>query len=191
MRDRASLFRVQPSYKMNPWIKYLLSFRLLYMIVGGFVFYLLSIFIDPIFIPALEMPQDFCLKWIETRSGFQKQIECVEFTSRFDELKYRHNRKMDNRRSNKMIGLFIAASVVTFFLMVLNPSLFFGKDITIEDYTGAIATAVFYGIILGFILPVIYQLLLPPAVAWLPEELLEIRNARIELILKNIEELKQ
>jgi hypothetical protein len=145
-----------------------------------------STLIDPVFIPTLQMPDNFCLKWIETRSGYQKQNECVEFRDNLAELKYRHNRKMDRRRANKMIGLFIAASAVTLLLMVLNPALFFGSGVSIENHTGAIATAVFYGIILGFILPVIFQSLLPPPAAWMPTELQEIRTARIELILKKM-----
>jgi len=171
---------------MNPVLKYLLSFKLLYMVVGGFIFYLLSILIDPIFIPTLQLTENSCLKWTETRSGFQKQTECIEFTDKIAELKYRHNRKMEGRRANKMIGLFIAAAIVTLLLMVLKPSLFFGSGVNIENYTGAIATAVFYGIILGFILPLIYQSALPPPAEWLPAELEEIRTARIDLILKKM-----
>jgi len=56
---------------MHPLIKYLLSFRLLYIVGGGFFFYLLSVFIDPVFIPTLQMPENWCQKWIETRSGYQ------------------------------------------------------------------------------------------------------------------------
>ena len=176
---------------MNPLIKSLLSFRLLYMIGGGFFFYLLSVFIDPLFIPALPMPENWCQKWIETRVGYQKQKECVEFGNTLDELKYKHNRDMEKRRTNKMIGLFIAASVLTFFLMLLNPSNFFGDGVNIENYTGAIATAVFYGIILGFILPIIFQILLPSPMEWMPQEFLEIRQARIEFILEKIVNLSQ
>ena len=96
---------------------------------------------------------------------------------------------MEKRRANKMLGLFIAASAITFFLMVLNPANFFGAGVSIENYTGAAATAVFYGVILGFILPTIYQMLLPPPMEWMPEEFLEIRRARIEFVLKTIEKL--
>jgi hypothetical protein len=71
--------------------------------------------------------------------------------------------------------------------MVLSPANFFGAGVRVENYSGAVATAVFYGIILGFILPSIYQLLLPPPAEWMPEEFLEIRRARIEFILKTIE----
>ena len=174
---------------MHPLIKYLLSFRLLYVVVGGFFFYLLSVFIDPVFITTLQMPENWCQKWIETRSGYQKQMECVEFDNTLNELKYRHNREMEKRHSDKMIGLFIAASLITFFLMFLNPTNFFGVGVRIENYTGAVATAVFYGVILGFIFPTIYQTLLPPPMEWLPQEFLEIRQARIEFIIKAIEKL--
>ncbi len=172
---------------MHPLIKYLLSFRLLYVVMGGFFFYLLSVAIDPIFIPTLQMPENWCQKWMETRIGYQKQMECVEFDNTLNKLKYRHNREMEKRRSDKMIGLFIAASLITFFLMCLNPTNFFGVGVRIENYTGAVATAVFYGVILGFIFPTIYQTLLPPPLEWMPQEFLEIRQARIEFILKTIE----
>jgi hypothetical protein len=68
----------------------------------------------------------------------------------------------------------------------LNSSLFFGSGVRIENYTGAIATAIFYGVILGFILPTIFQMLLPPPPEWLPRELQEIRQARSEHILKKL-----
>ena len=175
----------------NPLIKYLTSFRLLYIVGGGFFFYLLSVFIDPVFIPVLQMPENWCQKWIETRSGYQKQMECVEFGNSLAELKYKHNREMEKRSTNKMLGLFIAASVITFFLMVLNPAIFFGTGVRIENYTGAAATAVFYGLILGFIFPTIYQALLPPPLEWMPKEFLEIRRARLEYVLKAIETLSK
>ncbi len=171
---------------MNALLKYLLSFKLLYTVIGGFVFYLTGVLIEAIFIPTLQMQDNFCQKWIETRSGYQKQTECVAFKNKLDELKYEHNRKMESRRANKMIGLFIAASMITFLLMALNPSLFFGSGVRIENYTGAVATAVFYGTILGFILPMIFQMILPPPAEWLPQELLEIRHARTEHILKKL-----
>ena len=115
----------------------------------------------------------------------------MEFNNKIDLLKYKHNRRMEKRRSNKMIGIFISASVLTFLIMLLNPSTFFGEAVTIENHTGAIATAVFYGVILGFIMPTIYQLLLPPPMEWLPSEFLEIRRARTEFIISEIVKLSK
>ncbi len=174
---------------MNPLLKYFLSFRLLYLIGGGCFFYLVSVFIDPIFIPVLQMPGEFCQKWVETRSGYQWRTECVEFRGKPDELKYRHNRKMEDRQANKMMGLFIVASVITFFLMLLNPPLMFGAQVSIENYQGAMATAIFFGVIIGFVLPTIFQILLPPPEHWIPQELLDIRKARVEFVLKEIAKL--
>ncbi|MEJ2728349.1 MAG: hypothetical protein P8185_07555 [Deltaproteobacteria bacterium] len=47
------------------------------------------------------------------------------------------------------------------------------------------------GVILGFMMPLIFEAILPSPVEWLPEEFLEIRRARIELILNEIVEKVQ
>jgi hypothetical protein len=51
-----------------------------------------------------------------------------------------------------------------------------------------IATAVLVGVVIGFMMPIICQALLPPAVEWFPQEFMEIRRARVELILNEITE---
>ncbi|UCD82793.1 MAG: hypothetical protein JSW26_15575 [Desulfobacterales bacterium] len=173
---------------MNSLIKYLLNFRLLFIILGGIFFYLLSAILDPIFIPTLDMPGTWCNKWIERRISYRNQEECVEFTNKLDELKYRHNQRMENRRTHKMFGLFLAASALTFLLMVLKPVYFFGEGVPLENITGVIAVAVYYGVIIGFIMPTIYQLLLPPPLGWLPREFSDIQQARIDFIIKSINE---
>ena len=70
-----------------------------------------------------------------------------------------------------------------------NPSA--GKKISFKDSSGVLAAAIYYGVILGFIMPIIYHELLPPAIEWFPKEFLEIRQARIELILREILELSE
>jgi hypothetical protein len=47
------------------------------------------------------------------------------------------------------------------------------------------------GVVVGFMMPIIFQALLPPPAEWLPEEFLEIRRARVELILNEIAEKVQ
>jgi hypothetical protein len=49
-----------------------------------------------------------------------------------------------------------------------------------------VAVAVFYGVIIGFLLPVLFEALLPSPEEWLPNELYEIKQARIEWVLKEI-----
>ncbi len=44
------------------------------------------------------------------------------------------------------------------------------------------------GAVLGLMMPIVFQALLPPPEKWLPEEFMEIRRARIELILNEIAE---
>jgi hypothetical protein len=91
----------------------------------------------------------------------------------------------------KHIQLFLLASSFTYLLMALRPTLFFQKGDYLSYTTGIIATAVLMGVVLGFMMPIIFQALLPPPAEWLPEEFLEIRRARIELILNEIAEKVQ
>jgi hypothetical protein len=72
--------------------------------------------------------------------------------------------------------------------MTLRPTLFFQKGDYLSYRTGVFAAAVLLGVILGFMMPVIYETILPSPAEWLPQEFLEIRQARIELILNEIAE---
>jgi hypothetical protein len=174
---------------MNPIIKNLINFRLLYILVGGCFFYLSSATFDAIFIPTLEFEDGWCKEWTEIKFMYRSKKRCVNFKNKVEEFKYRHNQKMDKRESHKTFLMFLVATLVTFSLMMLKPSLFFGKNTALNNYTGAMATAVYYGTILGFIIPIIFQQLLPPSTQWFPDDFQEIRQARIEYLLKENAEL--
>ena len=80
------------------------------------------------------------------------------------------------------------AAGITYLLMVLRPTLFFDKGDYLGYTTGMIATAVLLGVVVGFMVPIICQAVLPPPAEWFPEEFIEIRRARVELILNEITE---
>ena len=98
---------------------------------------------------------------------------------------------MEKRSGQKVLFLFLLASGLTYLLMVLRPTLFFEKDNYLKYTTGIIATAILMGVVLGFMMPIIYQALLPAPSEWLPQEFMEIRRARTELILNEIAETIQ
>jgi hypothetical protein len=98
---------------------------------------------------------------------------------------------MEKRSDRKVLFLFLLATGVTYLLMVLRPALFFEKGNYLRYTTGIIATAILMGVVLGFMMPIIYQALLPAPSDWLPQEFMEIRRARIELILNEIAERVQ
>ena len=174
---------------MPEFLKYFVQFRFLYVLLGGLFFYLVSITFDLIFVPMLEMPENFCEKWVERKISYRSQKLCVQFTDEVQKLKYRHNQNMEKRRAHKMLSLFLIASLLTFSIMLLSPHTFIEQKITLENYTGAMTTAVFYGVIIGFLLPTIFHALLPPPAEWLPNEFFEIQKARTELIMREIAEL--
>lgn len=174
---------------MLEFLKKWVSFRFLYIMLGGLFFYLVSLTADMVFIPRLEMQQGWCENWVERRIGYRAQNECVQFSDKLQELKYRHNQRMEERHKYKTLGIFLCATLITFLIMLLNPSKFFDQHITFDAYTGIFVVSVFYGVIIGFLLPVIFQALLPPPSGWLPNEFFEIQKARTELILRQISEL--
>jgi hypothetical protein len=98
---------------------------------------------------------------------------------------------MEKRSAQKVLFLFLLATGITYVLMVLRPTLFFEKGNYLRYTTGIIATAVLMGVVLGFMMPIIYQALLPAPSDWLPQEFMEIRRARTELILNEIAERVQ
>ena len=171
---------------MMQFLKYFLSFRFLYLLLGGVFFFLISITFTIIFIPRLDMPENWCKKWQTSNIGYRSQEECVEFSAEVDKLKYHHNQKMEKRLSGKTYGMFIAATLLTFLIMLLSPGKFIEHRITFENYSGAVAVAVFYGVIIGFLLPVLFEVILPPTETWLPEEFFEINKARVEWVEKQI-----
>ena len=171
---------------MNFIEKHLKLFLLFYMLIGGFFFYLVDISFDIIFVPTIEQPDGFCEKWVERRIRWHRTQECVKFISDFEEFKYQHNKRMESRSAHKVLSLFLLAAGITYLLMVLRPTLFFERGDYLRYTTGIIATAILIGVILGFMMPIIYQALLPDASDWLPQEFMEIRRARTELILNEI-----
>lgn len=176
---------------MSTLVKYLTSFRFLYIIFGGFFLYVLSASIDLIFIPTLEMSDGWCKDWAEKSLLYGKDRECVAFSDEIEERKYHHNKNMEQRQSYKMFAILFSATVFTYFLMWLNPANFFDQKTQFEHTTGVIAVAVYYGIITALIMPIIYHELLPPPHQWFPHEFIEIRQARIEQILNNISEMSE
>ena len=174
---------------MNTLLQYLLSFRFLYIVIGGFLIYLLGAAVDLIFIPTLEMSDGWCKNWTEKKVTYRRVRECTDFRNEIDALKFKHNKRMEKRHSYKMFAIFFSASLVTYLLMWLNPANFFDKTTAFEHNTGMMATAVYYGVFLGFLMPIIFQELLPSPHEWFPNEFIEIRQARVEQILKGINEI--
>lgn len=176
---------------MNFIEKHVKLFLLFYMLIGGFFFYLMGITIDTIFVPTIEQSEGFCQEWTERAFRWHRVQECVKFSNSLEELKYRHNKRMEKRSGEKVLFLFLLATGITYLLMVLRPTLFFEKGSYLRYTTGIIATAIWMGVVLGFVMPIIYQTLLPAPSVWLPQEFMEIRRARTELILNEIAERVQ
>jgi hypothetical protein len=173
---------------MNFLEKHVQLFLLFYLLIGGVFFYLLGATFDIIFVPAIEQTEDFCEEWTERAFRWHRAQDCIKFKNQIEELKYKHNKRMEKRSSRKALFLFLLASGGTYLLMALRPTLFFDRGDYLGYTTGMIATAILLGVVIGFMIPIICQALLPAPAEWFPEEFMEIRQARVELILNEITE---
>jgi hypothetical protein len=150
---------------------------------------LLGAAIDLIFIPTLEMDDGWCKNWSEQKIIYRRVKECTEFRNSIDALKFKHNSRMEERQTYKKFTIFFSALLFTYFLMWLNPALFFDKKTAFAHNTGTMAIAVYYGVFLAFLMPIAFEALLPPTHDWFPKEFMEIREARIKQIIEKISEM--
>ena len=167
--------------------KHLKGFLLFYLIVGGLVVYILSAAIDAIFICTVEMSPGWCLEStdVEGKYGFHKK--CIKFKNKIEELKYFHNQTIEKRIPKRTFAMFVLSSLVTLLLMLLAPSHFFDRGNDFLSYKKeVIASAIFYGFLLSIVIPLFYVAVFPPAIEWLPDEIITIRKARVELVLQEI-----
>lgn len=75
---------------------------LLFLVCGGFVAYLLAAVLSAVFIVALPMPDDWCLKSEEVQTGPDSyETVCVVYKNSFEQAKHYHNRRMIGR--NKVL----------------------------------------------------------------------------------------
>lgn len=95
------------------------------------------------------MQDGWCKEWAEIKFTYRSKKRCVEFKNELEEFKYRHNQRMDKRESHKTFTIFLVATLVTFSLMMLKSSLFFGKDTALNNYSGVMATAVYSGYLIS------------------------------------------
>ena len=158
--------------------------------MGGLAFYIFSAGIDAIFFPALEMDSKWCEDWDEYEDTRSDRIirECIIFKNKVEELKFVYNQEMEKRHNKKIYAMIAVASFITLLLMLLAPHHFFDNgEKFIKHKPELLASAIFYGFVLIVVMQLFYRNILPPPVEWFPEEFQEIRQARIEFILRDIE----
>ena len=180
---------------MIPFIqkfKHLTNFLFLYLVICGLLFYLLSVAIDAVFIYKVEMSPGWCVETTDVEGEYGYHKECIRFKNKIEELKYNHNQAMQKRISIRVFVMFALASSVTLLLMLFAPSRFFdnGNEF-IHHKAEVIASAIFYGFLISILLPLFYGAVFPPPIEWLPNEIISIRQARVEFVLQEIIKLSK
>ena len=155
-----------------------------YLIIGGFVFYLLRATLSAIFLASIPMDSDWCKNGREIQvSDFRTEYICFEFKDDWQETIYYYNLKIIDRNKTLIWSVFILASLVTLFTFLLIP---YWRGTIDQDIIKIIGYSIMISLGITFIVPLIYSWIFPPPVDWLPEIFERINDAQINEAVKEL-----
>jgi hypothetical protein len=157
---------------------------LLFLVCGGFVAYLLAAVLSAVFIVALPMADDWCLKSEEVQTGPDSyETVCVVFKNSFEQAKHYHNRRMIGR-NKVLLGIeFAVGLAVTALLFHWIPK-WKGLVQSHEDEKTWYILLLAVGV--SLVVPRVFSWLLPPPADWFPAIFSDIREAQVEMALRDI-----
>lgn len=159
---------------------------LLFLSCGGLVAYLLAVAMSSIFLVALPMADDWCLKTEQVQTGPDSyEMVCVEFKNATEQAKHYHNEQMLDR-NKVLLGIEFALWLgVTTLLFHWIPK---WKGVSQSAEGG---NKVFLILCLAFgvslAAPRVFSMLLPTPADWFPSVFREIRDAQVEKVLREIQ----
>ena len=158
---------------------------LLFLVGGGLVAYLLAAILSAVFIVALPMADDWCLKSEEVQTGPEtNEIVCVAYKNSFERAKYFHNRRMIGRNKALLMvefTLWLGATTLLFHWMPKWKGIAQSEDGGNKAFLILVLT---FGV--SLIAPRVFSWFLPPPVDWLPSVFREIREAQVQMALRDI-----
>ena len=156
-----------------------------YIIVGGFVFYILSAIISSIFIISVPQDKDWCLESIEIQvSENDYKTECIEFKNDFEMLKYYHNKEMVRRNKYLVFLEFILAFLATSLFFYFIPK--WKGHVSNEDNASKFLILTLIAFLISTIAPLIFSWILPAPVNWFPQIFKDINDAQVNEVLRNL-----
>ena len=155
---------------------------LVYVVVGGLLFYGSTAIWSAFFIIALPQDPGWCADVVQIQTGensFDEQ--CVAFKDHASELKHYHNQRMVQRNKywlyfRSVLGALLGALVfhtIPRWRRTPSPS---------TALTGGLAL----GAVVAFLAPLVFGWMLPSPIDWFPRELAEIHSARQAVALREL-----
>lgn len=153
-----------------------------FVLMIGFLFYLLSAMLSAIFIVAVPMDRDAVTEFseVEVDTGSEStrtNLVPVGFKNSFEEVKHYHNMAMLEKNRKFLYAQLLLGGLVGFFFFHVIPK-WQGK---LDDHLETVGLAIgsfALGAATVLFMPAIFGRVLPPPVNWFPPEFKEISELR-------------
>ncbi|WP_028872325.1 hypothetical protein [Psychroserpens burtonensis] len=157
---------------------------ILYLVIGGFIFYILSVLLSAISIAPIPMDQDWCKYGEDIQIGENEyEFRCLEYKNEWQETIYYYNQKVLERYINLLWFKLILALIVTVFIFYFIPK---WKGVLNKKGENIIGSLILIALVIVLIIPFIFSFLLPPPIEWLPDIFEEINDAQINEAIRTL-----
>lgn len=169
----------------------------IYIVLGGFVAFLITSGFTAVFVPYMELAKDGCLKFIELIGpNGTSEVVCSEFKTNLEEVKYYHNISMEERYSNLQLGvffLFLSLSSLAFYFIPKwygkTPTINYMGDNTAANYIETFGSLLLINYLVVYIIPSITLIILPSPIDWFPDIFIEISNKLRDSTLSELKDI--
>ena len=159
---------------------------IIYIIITGFVFYLLSAVMSALFIYVLPLAEDFYTDYWENiyedpEGGISYEFYITEFKNDFEKRKFYHNKAMEKRNTYLIWLNFVIAVVITSVVFYFIPE---RRKVSNENsYTGVFISILAMAFCVTFIMPLMFSFILPSPIEWFPKILKDFYENKVNDLL--------
>jgi len=156
----------------------------LYLLIGGFLFYTVSAILSAIFITPIPMDSDWCKDGEVVQIGENdSEFICFEFKNEWQKSIYYYNQKMIGRNKNLFWLRLFSILIITVFIFYVIPK--WKRNLNVEK-SKAIGSSIALSIGIVLLMPFFFSLILPPPNEWLPKIFEEINDAQINEAIRKL-----
>lgn len=156
-----------------------------FLIIGGFLLYIIAATISSFLIIVLPLGEDWCLDgdYLQV-SEDEYEYVCFEFKNELEEFKYYHNMEMAKRNKYVYIISFLIAYLLTSFCFCFIPK--WRNKISKEVFRKNLLISAGVALAITFLGPLLFGFILPPPAEWFPSIFRDMHNEKVDNLLRYI-----
>jgi hypothetical protein len=155
-----------------------------YLVIAGFLFYVLHTFLQVVFIVTLPMEEGWAVETEEFDTADGTETVVTEFKDEYEEAKYYHNEQMLDRNKYLIGAEFALGLGLTILLFHFIPKWKAGG--VQKDEPDKPISILFLAFGITIIMPLVFSWILPPPVEWFPSYLRELNDTLVNAELERL-----